>query len=74
MHFLRKWLFTVLVNSMRRLQAANGKHVENVYSPVRRTGFSAVLHRLKKLILHDLASCVNILRSLETRLRCFDLC
>ena len=34
MHFLRKWLLTMLVNSMRTLQAANGKHVENMYSPV----------------------------------------
>lgn len=38
MHFLRKWFLTVLVNSKGELQAANGKHVEKVYSQVRKEG------------------------------------
>lgn len=33
-HFLRKWLLIVLVNSMGRLQAANGNRAENMYSPI----------------------------------------
>lgn len=66
----------MLVYSKGDLQAANGKHVEKAYSQVRREGlyFSAVLHRLEQMILYDLPPCVNILRSLETRLWGFELC
>lgn len=38
MHFLRKWLLTILVNLVKRLQTVNGKHIENRYSSVRKGG------------------------------------